>query len=91
MLLNRLAGLILALGGSTLLILIGYLLYTRVDAWSAILVDIGMPAALLATLFGGFVVGFGVWLAVFARPRRVRISRPRGGASIVQRQTFTPR
>jgi hypothetical protein len=72
MLLNRLAGLILALSGSAFLILIGYALYTRDDAASAVLVDVGMPAALLATLFGGFVVGFGVWLAVFAPPRRRR-------------------
>jgi hypothetical protein len=84
MLLNRLAGLILALGGSVFLILIGYALYTRNDAASAVLVNVGMPAALLATLFGGFVVGFGVWLAVFAQPRRTQNEIPRIPGPIVR-------
>jgi len=68
MLLYRLIGLIVACGGAALLLFISYALYTRTDTAPGILVTIGMPATLLATLFASFAVGFGVWLAGFAHP-----------------------
>ena len=72
MLRYRLFGLAMAGGGSALLLFLSYALYTRADAGPAFLVRIGMPAALLATLIGAFLVGFGVWLAGFAHPTHPR-------------------
>ncbi len=78
--LYRLIGLALAIGGAALLLFISYALYTRTDAAPAVLVNIGMPATLLATLIGSFVVGLGVWLAGFAHPtERGRGSPPTSG------------
>ena len=76
MLLYRLLGLAVAASGAALLLFLSYALYTRADAGQAFLVHIGMPAALLATLFGSFVVGFGVWLAGFAHPSHDRRAPP---------------
>ncbi len=72
MLLYRLLGLALAGGGAALLLFLSYALYTRSDAGPSFLVHFGMPAALLATLIGAFVVGLGVWLAGFAHPTHTR-------------------
>ena len=80
MLLYRLIGLAVAAGGAALLLFISYALYARSEAAPAILVNIGMPATLLATLLGSFVVGFGVWLAGFAHPTQgERPSPPASG------------
>jgi len=68
MLLYRLFGVALAIGGAALLLFVSFALYTRTDAGPAILVHLGMPAALLTTLIGAFIVGLGVWLAGFAHP-----------------------
>jgi hypothetical protein len=64
----RLVGLVVALAGAALLLFITYALYTRTETAPNVLVHIGMPATFLLTLFGSFIVGFGVWLAGFAHP-----------------------
>ena len=81
MLTYRLAGLAAAACGSALLLFISYALYTHTEAAPAILVHVGMPATFLVTLFGAFMVGFGVWLAAFPHPARPS----RGSSSIVRR------
>ena len=68
MLAFRLAGLVVAAAGAALLLFISYALYTHTETAPNILIHLGMPATFLVTLFGAFIVGFGVWLAGFAHP-----------------------
>jgi hypothetical protein len=66
----RLCGLVVALGAAGWLLFLGYALYSRTDYGLNVLVDLGMPVALLGTLIAGVSVGFGLWLAGHATDHR---------------------
>jgi hypothetical protein len=68
----RLFGLVLALGGLGVLMVLAYALYTRDNYGLILLVHIGMPAVLLGVLGGAVLVGLGVWLAGFSHPMHRR-------------------
>ena len=87
MLLYRGFGLALAVAGAGLLLFLSYALFTRAEAGPSILVHIGMPAALLATLlwFAATLV-FGWYVTRFANYSRVYGSGARSAVSLPSRQ-----
>jgi hypothetical protein len=64
--LYRLIGVALAFAGLAGLLFITYALYARIGL--TVLVQLGLPGALISTLAAGALVGLGVWLAGFRHP-----------------------
>jgi hypothetical protein len=71
-LLHRLIGLLIALGGATLLAYLAKALYTPSERWLNVLVAINMPTMLLLTLTGAALVGGGLWMLLHPNPPDAR-------------------